>query len=379
MSAPRTLHPSLSELENALFAPLAAVDQDAGPPPAAPDPVAAGDDTLVSPPPWLAALIDRRVAADAALGERALPSVGQIVRVFRARDGDGQPLALARPFAVLLNEPAEHGLWYGWCCAPDLDWATAFDLLLEPDDEPFDPLAGMVQLWNPVYVQPEDCDRVLAVLAPERLAAVRALAVDFITGALPETAPMPGWMDTRTLASGHIVLTGTPLGGGDDPRHAYQYLYHHAAEVALRASARAGLAARLPQATQAEGWLARCWRTLQAVCGDALQPVGDVAYAMGTGEPQAQVLRMQIGGGLRLVLTADGEAVLLEVTAEAGEWRIEHSEDGRSLATLTVDAVTHPADSAWIDTATALRLVVTDCRSGQRYELELPAQDTPQP
>lgn len=239
MTAPRTLHPSLSELENALFAPLAAVDQDAGPPPAAPDSAAAGDEPLVSPPSWLAAMIDRRVTAEAAYGRGRMPAAGQIVRVSRARDGAGQPLELARPFAVLLNEPAEHGLWYGWCCAPDLDWATAFDLLLEPDDEPFDPLAGMVQLWNPVYVQPGDCDRVLAVLSPERLAAVRSLAMDFVTGAVPGTSPMPGWMDTRTLASGHVVLTGTPLGGGDDPRHEYQHLYHHAAEVALRADARA--------------------------------------------------------------------------------------------------------------------------------------------
>lgn len=239
MTAPRTLHPPLAEVENALFAPLAAVDQDAGPPPAAPDSAAAGDEPLVSPPSWLAAMIDRRVTAEAAYGRGRMPAAGQIVRVSRARDGAGQPLELARPFAVLLNEPAEHGLWYGWCCAPDLDWATAFDLLLEPDDEPFDPLAGMVQLWNPVYVQPVDCDRVLTELLPERLAAVRALAVDFVTGAIPETAPIPGCVDTRTLASGHIVLTGTPLGGSDDPRHEYQRIYHHAAEVALRASARA--------------------------------------------------------------------------------------------------------------------------------------------
>lgn len=377
MTRSRSLHPSLAEIENALFAPQAAVVTDAEMPMPVPDDSPAVTDAEM--PPWLAELIHRRVSASAAFADRALPSTGQIVQVFRARDADGQPLELARPFAVLLNEPAEHGLWYGWCCAPDLDWATAFDLLLEPDDEPFDPLAGMVQLWNPVYVQPGDCDRVLAVLAPERLAAVRALAVDFVTGAIPDHPPMPGWMDARTLASGHVVLTGTPLGGDDDPRHEYQYLYHHAAEVALRAPARARLAKHLPRTAAAEGRLAHFWRKLQEVFGDALQPVGDVAHAMGTDEPQAQVLRMQIEGGLRLVLTDDGEAVLLEVTAEAGEWRIEHAEDGRSLTTLTVDAVTHPANSAWIDPATALRLVVTDCRSGRRYELELPAQDTPQP
>lgn len=380
MNAPRPLHPPLAEVENALFAPLAAEtgpEPDAAPGVQAPSP--ADDAAPAGLPPRLAALIRRRVSAETTLAGLALPSVGQIVQVFRARDGDGRPLALARPFAVLLNEPAEHGLWYGWCCAPDLDCATAFDLLLEPDDEPFDPLAGMVQLWNPVYVQPGDCDRVLAVLSPERLAAVRSLAMDFVTGAVPGTSPMPGWMDTRTLASGHVVLTGTPLGGADDPRHEYQHLYHHAAEVALRASARARLAAHLPQAAAAEDWLARFGRKLQELLGDALRPVGDVAHAMGTSEAAAPVQRWQIEGGLRLVLTDEGDAISLEITAEAGEWRIEHSEDGKPLATLTVAAGGHAVDSAWIDKTARVRLVLIDCRSGRQHELDLPVQDAPQP
>ena len=100
---------------------------------------------------------------------------------------------------------------------------------------------------------------------------------------------------------------------------------------------------------------------------------------MGTREAAAPVQRWQIEGGLRLVLTDEGDAISLEITAEAGEWRIEHSEDGKPLATLTVAAGGHAVDSAWIDKTARMQLVLIDCRSGRQHELDLPVQDAPQP
>ncbi|MFZ4791660.1 MAG: hypothetical protein ACOYMW_12370 [Candidatus Competibacteraceae bacterium] len=189
-------------------------------------------------PPDVQALIRQRVASRQATFSR-LPAPGQIVRIDEVRGPDG-PLHwdLPRPLTVLLVEPtATRQVWYGWLVAAESDYAGYWDLLLGAADEPCDPLARMVQLWNPVDVYLPSVSRVLAELTPARLAAVRALAVDCATASEPDPALAHPGQTLRRQVAGHWIHTGTPLGGSTDPRHAYQQLYH-AYAAAVREPAR---------------------------------------------------------------------------------------------------------------------------------------------
>ena len=206
---------------------------------AEPEVAEVAEDMPVSPmPPDLQALIRQRVASRQATFSR-LPTPGQIVRIDEVRGPDG-PLHwdLPRPLVVLLAEPtATLDVWYGWMVTAESDYAGDYDLLLGAEDEPCDPLARMVQLWNPVHVYLPSVSRVLAELTPARLAAVRALAVDCVTAPEPDPALAQPGRTLRRQVAGHWIHTGTPLGGPDDPRHAYQQLYH-AYAAAVREPAR---------------------------------------------------------------------------------------------------------------------------------------------
>ena len=198
-----------------------------------------GDAAPILPmPPDLQALIRQRVASRQATFSR-LPTPGQIVRIDEVRSPNG-PLHwdLPRPLTVLLVEPtATRQVWYGWLVTAESDYAGYWDLLLGAADEPCDPLARMVQLWNPVHVYLPSVSRVLAELTPERLAAVQALAVECATAPEPDPAQAQPGRIVRRQVAGHWIHTGTPLGGPDDPRHRYQQLYH-AYAAAVREPAR---------------------------------------------------------------------------------------------------------------------------------------------
>lgn len=171
---------------------------------------------LPPPPALVADLIARRAAV--------------VARVFEPRPMAGQVVQL-QTVAVLLNAPQPDGQsWSGWLVSPDTDYAAWWDLLLDHRDEPFDPSAGMVQVWNRVHVRvPVDC-RVLAQLSAERLADVRAMAVEFAEGRGGEAGEArPGFIAPRPMNGGSLVLTGTPLGDARDPRRIHQSLYAEAA------------------------------------------------------------------------------------------------------------------------------------------------------
>ena len=106
--------------------------------------------------------------------------------------------------------------WSGWLVAPETDDASAWDLLLDHDvDDPFDPLAGMVQVWNPLVCCLAAEAPLLAALTEERLAAVRAVAAAF-PHLDEEMSPRPGFVAPRPVG-GHLVLIGTPLGDSREP------------------------------------------------------------------------------------------------------------------------------------------------------------------
>ena len=169
-------------------------------------------------PAFLRDKIRRRVSSRMAKFD-ATPKAGQIWRF----DGNAENTA---PLSVLLNELNEPGRWQGWLAASETDYATHQDVLLEPQDEPFDPIAGMVQTWNPVMVDVSKGSRVLAQLGESRLNAIREVA----QGQCEEGgAARAGFVAPLKTRSGATVLAGTRIAHPEDPRRHYQTLYRNAA------------------------------------------------------------------------------------------------------------------------------------------------------
>lgn len=133
---------------------------------------------------------------------------------------------------VLLDRRLHDGRWQGWMAAGEADWAGAFDVLLEPDDEPFEPAFGLVQTWNPVTLTQRAAEgaRVLGAVSVSRLAALRAVADESAGPATRDIAAWPGRIALRSVDNTFTVLTGTPLSAADDPRSAYQALYRAVGE-----------------------------------------------------------------------------------------------------------------------------------------------------
>lgn len=152
------------------------------------------------------------------------PKAGQIWRF----DGDQENLA---PLCVLLDCPQDEHRWLGWLVAAETDYATDRDVLLEPKDEPFDPLAGMVQTWNPVNVDSRKGNCVLAQLASPRLDAIREVAAGKTEDG---GGARPGFVAPLKTHSGATVLAGTRITHPEDPRRLYQSLYRAAAQALER-------------------------------------------------------------------------------------------------------------------------------------------------
>ncbi|MGJ7614512.1 MULTISPECIES: hypothetical protein [unclassified Variovorax] len=153
-------------------------------------------------------------------------------RAFPARWAPGRLVSVVhegRLLGVLLDRCIHRELWQGWMAAGEADWAGVFDVLLEPEDEPFEPMFGVVQTWNVLTLEPRAqlCARVLGELSATRLAAVRAVHDEWAAHAAPDIAPEPGRIALRTVGGVFSVLSGTPL-GPQDPRADYQGLYRNA-------------------------------------------------------------------------------------------------------------------------------------------------------
>ncbi|MDN6887698.1 hypothetical protein QMO14_29380 [Variovorax sp. CAN2819] len=187
-----------------------------GSPPGTPAaPAAAGPDLLMP----LTELARRREA----VAQRTFPArwaPGRLVSV----------LCRGRLLGVLLDRCIHDDLWQGWMAAGEADWASAFDVLLEPEDEPFEPMFGVIQTWNVITLEPSPrlCARVLGEISATRLAAIRAVHDEWAARAAPAIAPEPGRIALRGVGGGVFsVLSGTPL-GPEDPRTDYQDLYRDA-------------------------------------------------------------------------------------------------------------------------------------------------------
>jgi len=213
---------------------------------------------------------------------------------------------------VLAAPGTQAGIWSGWLMSWETDYATDRDVLLEAADEPYDPLAAMVQTWNPVNIYLPATSAVLGELTADRLAAIREVAA----GAAPaanEPARPGRWVQCAT-AGGRLVLTGTPLAAGADPRQCYRNLYTQAAARYISAAVKPASTAGTPQppwwqrvitrlqdaaATWGETWQAQ---PLPALSAQSAATATEQAYHLG------QWLR------IRLIPAADDTAVQLHLT-----------------------------------------------------------------
>lgn len=152
------------------------------------------------------------------------------------------------PIAVCLDTPisktADATRWRSWMVAAEADYATDKDVLLEEIDGPCDPLAGMIQTWNPLEVVVPETATVLARLSEYRMNLIREVARE--TGEESTAAPRPGFVANRETESGRIVLTGTPLSKANDPRIEFREIYQSCANVFAVAASLARQAVERP-------------------------------------------------------------------------------------------------------------------------------------
>ena len=171
-------------------------------------------------PAFIRDMVRQRIATRDARFDKQ-PKAGQIWRF----DGDSNNFA---PLCVLLDHSPDQQHWLGWLVSSETDYATNKDVLLEPQDEPFDPLAAMVQTWNPVTVDIRKGSRVLAQLASQRLDAICEVASDKCEEGGGARA---GFVAPLKTQSGASALAGTRIAHAEDPRRRYQTLYRTAAQT----------------------------------------------------------------------------------------------------------------------------------------------------
>jgi hypothetical protein len=215
--------------------------------------LAGGMDVPPDIPPAIADLIRRRVAADHAFGPEA-PAVGQIRALLEVPNETGPGTRpVRRTFGILLGASLGGARWRGWLVAQEVDYATDRDLVIESEDGPCSPEAGMVQTWNEIGVTLDGSEPLLGRLSPQRLEAVVCLAGGVPT-AENTVESRPGRVGAWDLKEGMAVVTGTPLGNASDPRREYQDIYRSLGQL-FPIAARA----KVPSAQQlgAAGWLER--------------------------------------------------------------------------------------------------------------------------
>ena len=263
---------------------------------------------------------DAMKAAESLSGK--VPAAGLIVELSEIRTPKSGQLdwVMQVPLYALLDEPDDTPqVWHGWLVSGEPDYASWWDFVLQDQDEPFEPFACVIQLWNPVQVYLPMISKAVSSLSLRRLQAVRALAADFVDGTIPPGVPVwPGRVAVRETSDGVVVATGSPLGGERDPRHRYQYLLHWAAE-AVREPARLAIAAAVAPSARAS--LMTRWIEAARSLGEMLELQPRVAVAM-SAETAADadliwpdlarisILELADDGAGRIVVSALGDPVV---------------------------------------------------------------------
>ena len=327
-------------------------------------------------PARLQEIIEQRVT-NSAHRFSAKPKAGQILRVDEAIGPQGHlNWDMSYPLAVAIAEPTEHpDIWYGWLVSHETDYAGYWDMLLDEADEPYDPLARMIQLWNPVHVYIPSTSAVLAELGSERLAALRSMAKDFLTGPRPDPAKSrAGSLLERRTQDGFRVMTGTPLGKvKEDPRWRYQELYFAAAAM-LKEPAKLALAE--------PSLLKKLWQDFKGTVGNwglTLEPVpssslGQVpAMTMGNATEIASE-RYELGNLLTVQLFLESEETVIRVhvallAATPLKLKVVKAGRDRQQAKLTADS--READ-LYLEMGLDLVWIVEDSQGAVLFRWELP-------
>ncbi|SFM81381.1 hypothetical protein [Variovorax sp. OV329] len=273
-----------------LWPPLSVIRShlEPGAQPGAPDPAddAASRQGMPTALPEGGSLIDLQMP----LAELARRRQVLAARNFNARWEPGRIVSVlheGRLLGVLLDKKLPGSeRWQGFMAASEADWAGAHDVLLEPTDEPFEPLFGLIQAWNPISLSPlpQQVARVQGEVSATRMAAIRAVHDEHVNGTPLPIDPEPGHIALRSVGGGNFsVLSGTPL-GPDDVRAPYQQLYRDAA---------ARLSASVPATPPAA-----LWAPLPPAASSAAVPRADDGAAQGG----------SLGGRLRRWFGADAWA-----------------------------------------------------------------------
>lgn len=314
-------------------------------------------------PPAIRDLIARKAAAARARFD-AVPMAGQIIAIEQLNIPEHADFEgfLGAPLYVVLDAPhealADH--WHGWLASSETSYAGYWDFVLQEQDQPFDPEVGMIQVWNPVVVAVSGTPRVMAQLTPARMQALRSLAADLIT-APPDATQRScvGRILVRTTSHGLPVVTGTPLGGKDDPRRVYQEILLEAA-APLRELAQLALQhSVMGHSAQAQWWsrwiehIRSRWQDF-----DMAQPVAVPMQTQTAAQPGLLPDIIWVGRArVRLVRGDDARHGTLEVQALGErEVTVELWEEG----TLNDVVTLHPekvCTISWEDASAELRLL----------------------
>lgn len=258
------LYPPIERLRRELFSPLETTEPQEPPHDSEP----AGNNTAPSPMPnFLREHIARTVAAQAA-HPSAPPAVGQIRAISAVNTIEGQnSRPLGRNVGVLLGAHLGGKRWQGWLVTSDTDYATDRDLLIEEEDGPADPQAGMIMTRLPLRVMLQGNEAIFAKLSPARLGTVIALA-EAPVGAEPLPS-RPGHIFARDLDADHVGITGSPLGASNDPRHAYFALHQRLTdEMTAAADASVAQSEGKPARGSLWGWFfGRHWAPAPVLAG----------------------------------------------------------------------------------------------------------------
>jgi hypothetical protein len=337
---------------------------------------AAPDITVPEQPPpnvpkHILELIRRRTDS-LPLSVTSIPAPGQIVlveNIVTPRTGQMDAILMA-PLHVLLDAPAEvPAVWHGWLVSGETEYAGWWDFVLQEEDAPFDPEAAMVQLWNPVRIYLPMAKRVVGILSPARLQAVRAQAAEFVSGDVPTgIVPWPGRVAMRATTSGLRVVTGSPLGNAADVRHRYQTVYFEAAE-AVREPARLALRAMAAiPATRTGAFLSRLISAAGKLT-ESLVPEPRVAVAMGAeGDTEVPDLSWRDIARLRIAALEPDGSGSLDVTVIGAEPVVAEIRMGSLVEDHIEIAPGASSTLSWDQGSTAL---ILQTPTGRKLELDL--------
>jgi hypothetical protein len=282
------------------------------------------------------------------------PCEGMIILVGKG-DGSGKDLelAMASPLVVILDKKSRHkNVWNAWMVAKETDYATDWDMVFDPhNDAPLDPLAGMVQVWNPLQINVSLIGKPIGELTTERLTKLRNLANHY-----KKNAALTEDTDTHS-----------------EIMRQYQQMYHDVAHFIDK------------RALQTENSFER-WKTAllaQAeTLGKCFTPVSVVHYAMGTDDTEDKEKHWVLDENYQFNFNkqlVDGK-LLIEISIKHtnpsdSQFTIEYKENGflahHAILSKQPDTTEFICDPDNEDINNPTELIIKDSQGNELHRLNL--------